>query len=107
MRRRTEGADRQGRFRRTRLDETIPLFRRALYRLTWPPLAFALALVALAGCSGTDQDSSAARSSQDLALVFLAGDGELTVVDVDAGRAEVRSRAIDKHLWFVEAHLQA
>lgn len=56
-------------------------------RHPWIALLAWVALLALAACSGTDSDHPATVSSQP-ARLFLAGDGELTVVDVDAGRAE-------------------
>ena len=56
-------------------------------------LIAAVALLAHAGCGGAERasptDGSSAASAQPTRL-FLAGDGELTVVDVDAGTAEVR-----------------
>jgi hypothetical protein len=47
---------------------------------------FLLVLLALAGCAGGERESA---SPPEPARLFLAGDGELTVVDVDAARAEV------------------
>jgi hypothetical protein len=44
-----------------------------------------LALLAAGGCGTSERGSS-----PEPTRVFLAGDGELTVVDVDGGRAEVR-----------------
>jgi hypothetical protein len=49
-------------------------------------LIFAVAL----GCAGSDR----AASSQAPTRLFLAGDGELTVVDVESARAEVHPLAI-------------
>jgi hypothetical protein len=46
-------------------------------------------LLALAGC-GRDEGVRDTGSSTEPTRVFLAGDGELTVVDVDAHRAQVR-----------------
>jgi hypothetical protein len=53
-----------------------------------PVLLVAVALLALAGCGGSEAESPSAS-----ATLFLAGDGILTVVDVDAGRAEERPLA--------------
>jgi hypothetical protein len=72
----------------------FPWYACALYRLRLAPLAFALALFVLGGCGGTDQDSSSAGSPRDPAVVFLAGDGKLTVVHPDAGRADVHELAV-------------
>jgi len=58
------------------------------------PLAVALVLFALAGCGGTEQDPSSAGPSREPTLVYLAGDGRLTVVDVDAGRAVLHELAV-------------
>jgi hypothetical protein len=65
----------------------LPWSAAALNRLRLTPLAFSL--LALAGCGATEQYSSSTGSWPELARVFLAGDRALTVVDADAGRAEV------------------
>lgn len=58
-------------------------------------LLLAVALVALAGCGGDmEPDSPGTSSSREPRLVFLAGDRRLTVVDVDAGRAEVHELGV-------------
>lgn len=57
------------------------------------PASFVLSLVllAFAGCDGAERESPASSvGSPHEPTLFLAGDGELTVVDVDARRAEVR-----------------
>ena len=46
-----------------------------------------LLLLALSGCGGSERD--APQPPAQPTRLFLAGDGELTVVDVDAARAEV------------------
>ena len=57
-------------------------------------LLLAVALVAIAGCGVMEHDSPGTSSSREPTLVFLAGDGRLTVVDVDAGRAVVHELAV-------------
>lgn len=57
-------------------------------RFPWIVLLAAIALLVVAGCGGTERDSPAVGSPAEPTSLFLAGDGELTVVDVDAGRAE-------------------
>jgi hypothetical protein len=52
-----------------------------------------LALLALAGCGGAERESSPPSPSVRPVL-YLAGDGELTVVDVDAARAEVHELSV-------------
>jgi hypothetical protein len=64
---------------------------------SWFALGFLVSLAGLAaGCSGEEPESQAgARSTlattEDGLRLYLAGDGELTVVDVDAGTARVSS----------------
>jgi hypothetical protein len=53
-----------------------------------PLVGFLLVLLALGGCAGGERESG---SPPEPARLFLAGDGELTVVDVDAARARVRA----------------
>jgi hypothetical protein len=52
-----------------------------------PLVGFLLVLLALGGCAGGERESG---PPPEPARLFLAGDGELTVVDVDAARARVR-----------------
>jgi hypothetical protein len=65
---------------------------RAMGSLKPVSLALALVLLALAGCDGTERDSPSGSSAEPT-LLFLAGDGELTIVDVDSASAEVHSPA--------------
>lgn len=53
-----------------------------------PVLLMWVALLALVGCGGSEADAPSVS-----ATMFLAGDGVLTVVDVDTARAEVRPLA--------------
>ena len=58
-------------------------------------LALAAVPLAFAGCEEAERESppSSVRSPSEPTL-FLAGDGELTVVDADAGRAEVHELSV-------------
>jgi hypothetical protein len=58
-------------------------------RISWIVLLAWIAALAAAACGGIERDSPSVGSSPEPAL-FLAGDGQLTVVDVDAGGVEVR-----------------
>ncbi len=65
-------------------------------RFGWIVLLAWIAALVAGGCGGTERESPTAPSvgsPPEPTLVFLAGDGELTVVDVDAGRAEMRPLA--------------
>jgi hypothetical protein len=60
-------------------------------RHPWIALLPWVALLLLAACGGAETDTPTVTSPPT--RLFLAGDGELTVVDVDAGRAERRPLA--------------
>lgn len=49
------------------------------------------ALLVFAGCAGTERGAPSAGSQPEPTLLFLAGDGALTVVDVDAGTTRVHT----------------
>src|SRR6266540_4929549 len=53
-------------------------------RFPWIVLLAVIALLVAAGCGGTERDLPSVGSPAEPTLLFLAGDGELTVVDVDA-----------------------
>jgi hypothetical protein len=60
-----------------------------------PAVLLSAVVLALGGCGGAGPESPPvppAASPPEPTLLFLAGDGELTVVDVDAGRARVIRR---------------
>jgi hypothetical protein len=52
-----------------------------------------IALLVVAGCGRTESDSPSVGSPPEPTLLYLAGDGALTVVDVDAGTAKVHTIA--------------
>jgi hypothetical protein len=58
-------------------------------RSPWILLPAWIALLAVGGCGGGERDSPSVGSPPK-ATLFLAGDGELIVLDADAGRAEGR-----------------
>ena len=64
-------------------------------RFGWIVLLAWIAALVAGGCGGTERESPTAPSvgSPPEPTLFLAGDGELTVVDVDAGNAEVHPLA--------------
>ena len=69
----------------------VRLVERLSVRLGVAPLALAV-LLALTACGGVDRDASSAGASPEPTL-FLAGEGALTVVDVNTQAAEVHPLA--------------